>query len=46
MYQENIYDPNKPFVSARKILGQMSEPYKSGLELVSFHTVSKVKYSK
>jgi len=44
VYQENIYDPNKPFVSARKILGQMSEPYKSGLELVSFHTVSKGAY--
>eukprot|EP01036_Dinobryon_divergens_P027210 gene27210-35941_t len=44
VYQENIYDPKKPFVSARKILGQMSEPYKSGLELVSFHTVSKGAY--
>jgi len=40
VYQENIYS-GKPFISSRKVLGSMPEPYKSGLELVSFHTVSK-----
>jgi glutamate--glyoxylate aminotransferase len=44
VYQENIYDLNRPFVSARKVLGTMSEPCRSGLELVSFHTVSKGAY--
>ncbi len=43
VYQENIYSSN-PFVSARKVLGTMPEPYRSGVELVSFHTVSKGAY--
>lgn len=44
VYQENIYNTSRPFISARKVLGNMSEPYKSGLELASFHTVSKGAY--
>lgn len=44
VYQENIYNSQRPFISARKVLGTMQEPYKSGLELVSFHTVSKGAY--
>ncbi|RYG63689.1 aminotransferase class I/II-fold pyridoxal phosphate-dependent enzyme, partial [archaeon] len=44
VYQENIYNPSRPFVSARKVLGQMPEPLRSSLELVSFHTVSKGAY--
>ena len=44
MYQENIYNTSRPFISARKVLGTMSEPYNSGLELVTFHTVSKGAY--
>ena len=44
VYQENIYNPAKPFISARKVLGKMPEPYKSNLELCSFHTVSKGAY--
>lgn len=44
VYQENIYNTQRPFISARKVLGTMQEPYKSGLELVSFHTVSKGAY--
>ncbi len=44
VYQENIYNPERPFVSARKVLAQMHEPYRSGTELVSFHTVSKGAY--
>jgi glutamate--glyoxylate aminotransferase len=41
VYQENIYAPNKSFESARKVLGEMPEPYKSTVELVSFHSTSK-----
>jgi len=44
VYQENIYDPSRPFISARKTLASMAEPYRSGLELVSFHTASKGVY--
>ncbi|KAI8470646.1 MAG: alanine aminotransferase [Monoraphidium minutum] len=41
VYQELIYQDAKPFISARKALMDMGEPYASGVELVSFHTVSK-----
>lgn len=44
VYQENIYNPQRPFVSSRKVLGAMPEPYRSGTEIVSFHTVSKGAY--
>lgn len=41
VYQPNIYTDDKPFVSAKKVIGEMGEPYASGVELASFHTVSK-----
>lgn len=41
VYQENIYQDERPFVSAKKVLMELGEPYSSGVELVSFHTVSK-----
>ena len=41
VYQENIYQDKTPFVSARKTMQLMGEPYASGVELISFHTVSK-----
>lgn len=44
VYQENIYNTERPFISCRKVLGTMPEPYFSGTELVSFHTVSKGAY--
>lgn len=44
VYQENIYNPQRPFVSCRKVLASMPEPYRSGTEVVSFHTVSKGAY--
>lgn len=40
VYQENIYGA-RPFVSCKKVLASMGEPYASSVELVSFHTVSK-----
>lgn len=41
VYQENVYQDERPFVAARKVLMEMGEPYRSGVELLSFHTVSK-----
>lgn len=41
VYQELIYQEEHPFVSARKVLMEMGEPYASTVELISFHTVSK-----
>jgi glutamate--glyoxylate aminotransferase len=38
---QNVYQDEKPFVSAKKILGDLGEPYASSVELASFHTVSK-----
>ncbi len=40
--QENVYQDERPFVSAKKVMWEMGEPYRSHVELLSFHTVSKV----
>ncbi|GFH09320.1 aminotran_1_2 domain-containing protein, partial [Haematococcus lacustris] len=34
-------EDQRPFVSAKKVMFEMGEPFKSGVELLSFHTVSK-----
>ena len=47
VYQENLYQADKPFVSARKVLhhGFMNQPdVRDGVELFSFHSVSKGAY--
>ncbi len=44
VYQENIYNSLRPFVSARKVLGKFPEPISSSVELISLHTVSKGAY--
>jgi len=44
VYQENIYNTKLPFISARKVLHSLPEPYHSNTELVSFHTISKGAY--
>lgn len=44
VYQENIYDTSRPFVSARRVLNQMPEPCRSSCELISFHSASKGAY--
>lgn len=41
VYQENIYQDKTPFVSVRSVMNKLGEPYASGVEVVSFHTVSK-----
>lgn len=40
VYQVNIYNDNKPFVSFKKVLHRMGEKYKD-VELMSFHSTSK-----
>ena len=41
VYQPNVYQDEKPFISAKKVLMDMGEPYSNAVELASFHTVSK-----
>ncbi|KAJ8484287.1 hypothetical protein OPV22_016772 [Ensete ventricosum] len=41
VYQQNIYQDERPFISARKILLDMGPPIGKEVQLVSFHTVSK-----
>ena len=42
VYQANIFDPeNKPFVSFKKVLRSMPEEIANGVELISFHSISK-----
>lgn len=36
-----LHQDDRPFVSARKVMYEMGEPYASGVELASFHTISK-----
>ena len=40
VYQENIYQDERPFVSCRKVLKEMPAPY-SDTELISYHSISK-----
>lgn len=39
VYQTNVYNPNRPFISFKKVVA--SGPYKDKVELISFHSVSK-----
>ncbi|KAK9027720.1 hypothetical protein V6N11_067543 [Hibiscus sabdariffa] len=41
VYQQNIYQDDRPFISARKVLMDMGPPISREVQLVSFHTVSK-----
>lgn len=38
VYQENIYNPRRPFVSARAALATLPLEVQTSTELVSFHT--------
>lgn len=40
VYQENIYQDMRPFISARKAMMELGAPY-NDVELISFHSVSK-----
>ena len=41
VYQRNIYNPEVPFISFRKVLAEMGNPYKDNVELISMHSTSK-----
>eukprot|EP00252_Welwitschia_mirabilis_P020719 TRINITY_DN512_c0_g1_i1.p1 TRINITY_DN512_c0_g1~~TRINITY_DN512_c0_g1_i1.p1 ORF type:complete len:481 (+),score=87.60 TRINITY_DN512_c0_g1_i1:357-1799(+) len=41
VYQQNIYQDERPFVSAKKVLMEMGLPLSKEVQLVSYHTVSK-----
>jgi len=42
VYQQNVYAPEThPFISCRSALFSLGEPYWSGVELISFHSLSK-----
>ena len=41
VYQENIYDQNKEFISIKKILHESDINIRDNLEIASFHTLSK-----
>uniref|UniRef100_A0A0D6R2C2 Aminotransferase class I/classII large domain-containing protein n=1 Tax=Araucaria cunninghamii TaxID=56994 RepID=A0A0D6R2C2_ARACU len=41
VYQQNIYQDERPFVSAKKVLMDMGLPISKEVQLVSYHTVSK-----
>jgi alanine transaminase len=42
VYQTNVFDSDaRPFVSFKKVVRDLGEPYASNLELVSFHSMSK-----
>lgn len=41
VYQQNIYQDQRPFISAKKMLMNMGLPFSKEVQLVSYHTVSK-----
>ena len=41
VYQQNVYDDSKEFISLRRVLHEMGAPYKDEVELISMHSVSK-----
>lgn len=41
VYQNNIYKEDRPFISFRKVLSELGEPYANSVELISLHSVSK-----
>ena len=41
VYQQNVYKPGKEFVSMRRVLHELGEPYSHEVELVSMNSVSK-----
>ncbi|KVI05774.1 Aminotransferase, class I/classII [Cynara cardunculus var. scolymus] len=41
VYQQNVYQDERPFISSRKVLLDMGPPISKEVQLISFHTVSK-----
>jgi len=44
VYQENVYQSERPFVSMKKVLNDMGGRYAAECELISFHSISKGPY--
>lgn len=44
VYQDNIYTKEHEFLSCRKVLAEMGEPYANKVELISLHSTSKGLY--
>ena len=40
VYQQNIYKDGASFVSMRKVLDELGEPYSNTVELISYNSVS------
>merc|ERR1712151_96401 len=41
VYQNNVYTDEKEFVSMRRVVAEMGEPYSSNVEMISMHSTSK-----
>ena len=41
VYQQNIYKEGSEFVSMRRVLHELGEPYSNSVEMISFNSVSK-----
>ena len=41
VYQQNVYKEGKEFISVRKVLHEMGDPYAHDVELISMNSVSK-----
>ena len=44
VYQTNIYQDERPFISSRKVLMELGPPISKEVQLISFHSVSKGYY--
>lgn len=41
VYQQNVYKEGKEFISMRKVIAEMGEPYSNSVELISMNSTSK-----
>ena len=41
VYQQNVYADEKEFISVRKVMHEMGDPYKDSVELISMNSISK-----
>ena len=41
VYQQNVYADGKEFISLRRVLNEMGDPYSDTVELISMNSVSK-----
>jgi len=41
VYQQNVYKEGAEFISMRKVLAEMGEPFANSVELISMNSISK-----